>query len=175
MTVELDWFIQYNNAPFYRGWSSDLEEFANQYNMDDLKTVFDLDNASGYQLDFIGKLVGLDRPVRFIGDTGAWRRGLWREATFGGDASTSVVGLDDLSFKKILKVYCRQLNAPTTLNNIYSFLINAFGDYAFEVIAGNMEILVRLPNDLPANDVSIILNGVLTPPQGVEINYEIIP
>jgi hypothetical protein len=142
--------------------------------MDDLKRVYDLDTATGYQLDFIAKLVGLERPPRFVDDTGAWRRSLWRDGTWGGSGATTVVGLDDLSFRKILKMYCSQLNAPTTLNNIYDFLIGAFGDYAFEVIAGDLEILVRLPNDLTTNDISIILAGVLTPPQGVEINYEII-
>jgi len=172
--VNLDWFIQYNEAPFFQGWLADLQDFANQYNMDDLKRVYDLDEATGYQLDDIAKLVGLERPVRFVGDSGAWRRGLFREATWGGSGSSSVVGLDDLSFRKILKVHCSQLNAPTTLNNIYLFLINAFGDYDFEVIAENMEILIRLPSDLPANDVAIILTGIITPPQGVEVSYEII-
>ena len=173
--INLDYFIQYENSPFFREWLSDLEFLDNQYNMDDLKTVYDLDTATGYQLDFIAKLVGFSRPIRFIGDTGVWRTSVFRQGTWGGDGVVETIGLDDVSFRKILKVYCSQLNAPITINNIYRFLINAFGQYDYEVISGGLEITIRLPSDIPTNDLALILSGILIPPQGVEIIYELLP
>ena len=173
--IQLDYFIQYEKAVKLRGFISDLQFLGNQYNMCDLDPVFDLDNAIGYQLDYIGKLVGLERPINFINNSMLWRRGFWRVNNWGGSGSSIPVFLDDTSYIKLLKAYCSQLVQPVTLNNIYKVLIDGFGDYPFEVIAGGLEILIRIPPAVPDNDKTIIVSGIIIPPQGVNIIYEIIP
>ncbi len=174
MTINLDYFIQYGKSPKFQLWLSELQSFANDYNMDDLATTFDLENATGYQLDYIGKLVGYERPTRFVDDTAVWGDSFWGSANWGGSGTPDLIYLGDPSYRLILQVYCSQLTNPVTLNNIYTTLVNAFGDVGFEVIAGGLEIIIKVPDSLTTTQKDILLSGIIVAPQGVDISYEII-
>lgn len=174
MAVSLDTYIQYQDAPRLNNFITGLQNLLNQYNMDDLDRTLDINNATGYQLNYIGKLVGFSRPSALVDDSLNWDVDNWDEDNWGSD-SNNQVALSDSSYRKLLLAWCSQLFNVITVNSIYQTLDSAFGKENWVVVstAGNIEI--RIPNTVSANDIVLIRSGILQAPQGVTISYTVLP
>ena len=116
--------------------------------------AFDLDNATGEQLDIIGQYIGLKRLL-----------------TFQPQYDSPL--LDDYYYRLLLKVRISQNNWDGTMAGIQKIWNNIFPEYKITVVDNqDMSINIRITGLQTAFEHEIIRHGYVLPkPMGVLVNF----
>lgn len=147
-----------------------------------LITEFDIDTATGAQLDQVGLWAGVTRylgsaipPNYFAWDTVSvgWDSGEWYE---DGMPSGSSTVLTDAPFRVLIKskIGANQWDGTTPqLQAIMARVFTGTATYVFAVDEQNMTMTVALSGALPNNtELALLTKGYLVPkPAAVHINY----
>lgn len=168
-------FWQYKNAINIVGIRDEIFELFNKYSLDDFMFWFDVDTASGYQLDDIGALLDFPRPADFVGNDGVWDFSEWDNFTWAGDGTETSGYLLDEQYRKLLKIIIGQNLTPITINSIYQLLDSVFPNNIFEIVETVMNIELKIPPSMGAKDIILLTDsGVLRMPQGVNLQFTIV-
>lgn len=148
---------QHQNKPKFKAWLSAplaMLESCSEV-AENLYTHFDLDTATGKQLDIMGQVVGVGRRVDFQPGDGSSPR------------------LDDDTYRIVLKAKIIKNQWKGTLPELYDIWETLFSD-AFIVLQDNQDmsidaLIIGLFSDLQRD---LITHGYIIPkPLGVRINY----
>lgn len=147
-----------------------------------LPVEFDIDTATGVQLDVDGIWVGrsrrIDTPltgIYFAWDstlTDGWEAGVW-QGEF--DPTSGLVDLPDDAYRVLLKAKIAANNWDGTIPGAYAVWEEAFGAESVLVIQDNqdMSMVVGIAGSpLSSVEQALLLNGYIPlKPEGVKINY----
>jgi hypothetical protein len=152
----------------------------------DLKSLFDLDEATGVQLDTIGLWVGIARrvPVSLDGVYFSWNdedvsvgwgTGIWRGQF---DPLEGLSELDDSSYRLLLRAKIAANAWDGTVPGAYEIWEKTFGSGSTVLIQDNqdMSIVVGIANEnLNSVSQALLLKGLLPlKPAGVRINQYVV-
>lgn len=143
--------------------------------------LFDLDDAVGQQLDFVGQWVGRSRnialpltDVYFSWDTNAvgWDGGIWFEAF---DPTTGEFALPDDHYRLLLRAKIAANQWDGSIPGAYAAWSILLGPYDMSVLiqdGGDMSMLIAVLGNLPDPlTVALLTGGYLSlKPAGVHIN-----
>lgn len=149
-----------------------------------LKTVLDLDNAVGHQLDLVGKHIGISRVInaavlrRFFGFRGseqalAFGIGEWyRKRSPLSDS----VKLEDEDYRFLLKCQVAKNYQRTTVYGVNQTLLALFGRGANIVSNNNLTATVSIPKRLlnSFKEFALLNLDILPRPIGVKYLINII-
>ncbi|EIL88518.1 bacteriophage protein [Rhodanobacter fulvus Jip2] len=147
-----------------------------------LPQLFDLDEASGVQLDAVGEWVGQSRgltspidDVYFSWDTDGvgWDEGVWKRV---GDPSSGVTELDDTTFRLLLRAKIEANHWDGSMEKTVTILQKIFGPVGLTASITdnqNMTMTITIAGaGLPAIYKAIINGGYLPiKPMGVRVIY----
>ena len=156
--------------------------------LEDLITIYDIDNASGYLLDLIGDLVGQPREIvsyenltffGFEGDATAGTFGDLYNAQVGsrlissGEDSLVESGrttLLDPEYRLFIKLKILRNYTISTREDVIEAFASIFPDQEIGIEEGYMSIVISIDGDIDQNTVQLIIENDLAPrPSGVEI------
>ena len=123
--------------------------------LSDFNYYFDINFATGDQLDFIGSIVGTDRYVDFVLDNGTQR-------------------LDDEDYRVLIKAKIAKNHWNGTTESIFDIWNSLFPDVALNIIDNmDMTCLVFVSSSvLTQNQISMFFADLLVPrPVGVQYFY----
>lgn len=149
-----------------------------------ITAAFDLDTATGAQLDVIGLWVGIPRRINvpvsnvyFAWDTAGigWDQGVWFST---GDPSDSISVLDDDTYRLVLraKIAANNWDGTTiTAAPILNSIFNGRGTYVQLNDNGDMSFNVYIMGPEPSALKKALIAGDYIPvkPAGVRVNYGI--
>lgn len=143
--------------------------------------AFDLDQASGAQLDAIGLWVGVSRTVPlpltgvyFEWDGAAsvgWDNGFWKGEF---DPATGPVVMDDANYRTMIRAKIAANFWDGTFERLYETWVFVFGEDVIEVLDNQDMSLTVVYDDLALSTVEIaLLLGGAYPlkPMGVKMNF----
>lgn len=144
--------------------------------------AFDVDTATGVQLDIIGLWVGRSRRINsaFVGvyfawdDTAptGWESGVWKGVF---DPDSGLVDLPDDSYRRLIRAKIAANSWDGTIPDAYDVWESAFDAGSFILIQDNqdMTMLVGIAGSLLSIvDRELLTGGYLNlKPEGVRINY----
>lgn len=149
----------------------------------ELLTAFDIDTATGVQLDVVGQWVGIARQIAqpisgvfFSFDTASlgFDRGVWKGPF---DPDTGLINLDDELYRALLKAKVIMNGWDGTIDTIARALSALFQNQSTTgiVVLDNqdMTMTVGISGALPSSVALSMLEGNYVPikPSGVRINY----
>jgi hypothetical protein len=181
---------EYQNSTKFLEWMDSLiSRMVEAHNLvDSMEAAFDLDQASGAQLDTLGVIIGVSRylrvpipglffswydgssPTELLG----WELGSWRDNREGFSTEMSI--LPDDAYRQILKLKVIQNSWKGTLNELYTAwgIIFADEELTFSVVDNqDMTVDITILGSLIPATIQYILLGNEIPmkPAGVEVNY----
>lgn len=143
---------------------------------------YDLDVATGVQLDAIGKWIGISRNIAvpvagvfFAFDTAGvgFDQGTW----FGpGNSATGVTVLDDVSYRTLLRAKIGANHWDGTANSLLGILRDAFvGTTASFAVEDTQDMAMNIKYTsagLSSVQIALLTGNYLIPkPAGVKVNY----
>lgn len=143
---------------------------------------FDIDTATGVQLDAVGLWVGITRkietPLTGIyfawGGTASegWGAGVWKGEY---DPSSGLTSLPDDSYRKLLKTKIAANRWDGTIPGAYEALAGAFGDSTYILVQDNQDMSMTVGVSgaaLSSADKAILTGGYLPlKPAGIGVKY----
>ena len=156
---------------------SDLIEFYST-----LPSKFDIDVATGVQLDVLGEWVGRSRFVKipltgvyFTWDDTAlvgWNAGVWKGVF---DPDTGLTRLPDDAYRKLLKAKIAANNWDGTADQASAIFSSLFSSNSFVILQDNYNMTFGVllgGSELSAVDKALITGGYLPlKPQGVHLSW----
>jgi len=144
-----------------------------------LSSLFDVDSATGVQLDAIGLWVGVSRYVAlsvneyFSFDTAGvgWDQGVWWQV---GDATAQVTTLDDANYRLLIRAKIGANNWDGTLPTAKAILaaLVASDGATVSVVEGDMSVTWSFSSGVSAVTQAILTGGYLPlKPVGVSVSY----
>lgn len=150
--------------------------------LNSLIVEFDIDTATGVQLDVVGEWVGrsrrVDTPlvgVYFAWDdlaSSGWDSGVWKDIY---DPESGLVDLPDDAYRLLLKSKVAANNWDGTIQQAYEVWTSAFGTDTFLLIQDNQDMSMVV--GIAGQSLSIVEQALLTngyiplKPEGVRIDY----
>lgn len=147
-----------------------------------MQSLFDVDTATGEQLDTIGLWVGVSRRLEvplnvfFSWNTNSlgWNEGQWNGAH---QAGTTTILLDDDTYRRLMKTVIRANHWDGTLVQYQEIMQTFFPDNIFRAVDNQdmtMTLFVVTGPPLSNIDVQMLTTGPLSKikPAGVGINIE---
>ena len=126
--------------------------------LDNFNTLFNLDVATGVQLDDIGSLVGISRTLPI-------------------DNADINPTLDDNAYRKVIRAKIMKNHWDGTMEGMYEIVSILYPNLVFDIIDNqDMTMAVYISNiGLSAQDKALLFNGFILPtPSGVGTNYHTI-
>ncbi|NII73272.1 hypothetical protein FHW84_001841 [Dyella sp. SG562] len=158
--------------------------FVNQFNAtSDMVKAFDLDQASGVQLDAVGLWAGLSRAIRvpignvyFAWDTlgVGWDQGVWKRAS---DPATGITLLDDHSYRLLIRAKIGANHWDGSNEDSVAILNGIFAPEGLTpTLTDNQDMTMTISlagGQLSALSKALIDGGYIpVRPCGVLVNYE---
>ena len=175
---------QHRNKPRFEATvSTEVDPYVGiQRVMESLPESFDLDTATGVQLDVIGEWAGRSRrlPIPLTGvyfawdDTTAtgWEGGTWRGPY---DPDSGLIELPDDAYRTLLKAKIASNNWDGTIPGAYTIWDAAFNTQSILVLQDNqdMSMIVGVAGQLLGTVERALLTGGYIPlkPAGVQVHY----
>lgn len=143
-----------------------------------LSESFDIDTATGEQLDILGAWIGRPRRIEtpltgvyFAWDSApGWESGVWQGAF---DPDSGLVDLPDDAYRLLLKAKIAANSWDGSVNSAYDIWSNIFDNDIILLIQDNqdMSIVIGIVGDsLSAVERSLLINGYIPlKPAGVEV------
>ena len=153
---------------------------------------YNIDTSTGYELDVIGKWVGLSRDVYppitieeggafawdLVGETG-WDQALWADESSGEIIGTSVTELPDEIYRLFLKAKIAANRWDGTIEGMYAAWRGAFGPETGLAVLDNQNMsLTMVMFGIPDTGIlrTLLAEGYLPlKPAGVSVNYQLVP
>lgn len=147
-----------------------------------LPADFDIDTATGVQLDAVGAWIGRGRRIAtpLVGvyfswddlDSDGWESGIWKGEL---DPDSGLVDLPDDSYRMLLKAKISANNWNGSIPDAYAIWVSVFGDESILLIQDNqdMSMVIGIAGEpLDAVEQALLINGYIPlKPEGVHINY----
>jgi hypothetical protein len=144
--------------------------------------AFDIDTATGVQLDAVGLWIGRSRRidaalvgVYFAWDdtaTTGWDSGVWQGVH---DPDSGLVDLPDDSYRRLLRAKIATNSWDGTIPDAYAVWESAFGGGSFILMQDNqdMTMVVGIAGELLSSvDRALLIGGYLNlKPEGVRVSY----
>lgn len=143
---------------------------------------FDIDTATGVQLDVVGEWVGRSRRIDtpLVGvyfawddlDSTGWDSGVWKDIH---DPESGLVDLPDDAYRLLLKSKVAANNWDGTIPQAYEVWTSAFGTGTYLLIQDNQDMSMVV--GIAGQPLSIVEQALLTKgyiplkPEGVRIDY----
>lgn len=147
---------------------------------------FDIDTATGKQLDTLGIWIGIPRriPVPLVGVYFAWDDSAvgWGSGVWQGpfDPDSGLVDLSDDSYRFLLNAKIAANNWDGTIPAAYAIWESIFSDESFLIITDNQDMSMSIGiagRTLSIVDHALLVNGLLPiKPSGVRVSqYNVAP
>lgn len=170
-------YAQYRNKPKAVKWYRITPEMAGQFEIiyNSIRLSYDIDKATGDQLDVLGRIVVIDRSyeAQIVFDGTQWGGS---DAQFGGDdsmfsAASGITNAEvsDSIFRKLIKAKIAKNNSDATIDGIISALEFITDDTKIKVIdAEDMSFSIEFGMALTEIDKMLLTQFSIVPkPQGV--------
>lgn len=121
-------------------------------------TLFNLDNATGQQLDDLGSLVGISRTLPI-------------------DNEDIDPVLSDDSYRKVIKAKIMRNRWDGTMQGMRQIMSKLYSNIPYDIVDNqNMTITIYITDpQISAEDKALLFNGFILPkPAGVGVEYQII-
>ncbi len=144
-------FIKYVKATL--DMSSPIVDVLNEFN-----TLFNLNVATGVQLDDIGSLVGISRTLPI-------------------DNVDIDPVLDDITYRKVIRAKILKNHWDGTMQGMQTILSTLYPGLPCDIIDNQDMTMTVYINDptISAQDKALLFNGFILPkPSGVGVNYQIV-
>jgi len=174
-------YWQYRNSPKLREWMQILPRIAQDQiegPIQQVVDILDIDNASGEQLEIIGRIAGIERPrirsdalqvFACNGTIGAQPYGAAPYREPGADLPTIL--LPDYLYRVLIKAKIRRNNGSATLDDVKESVDFIFGVDSTVIDGQSMSMsTVWFEGDVAANLLVMVQEFDIIPrPQGVNI------
>lgn len=132
-------------------WCGELDKV--KENIVDLLSQIDIDNATGYSLDIIGRRVGVSRTLPSFASKGyfawkgavggkGWNKGVWYRY---GESTTDTIVLEDFDFRFLIKAKILRNFQDGSLDYILNALVKLFGSNVNLIDNYDMTCTILLP------------------------------
>ncbi|MDR0454708.1 MAG: DUF2612 domain-containing protein [Deferribacteraceae bacterium] len=189
--------LQYSDMPKAKGeMTAIIGNFSKIYSLyENFRSEFDLDAATGKQLDLIGKIIGLQRNVpyaiakRFFGFSEYEKSGAFADKNdsflavypFADKFSPKYTNfqMDDYTYRLFIKLkIAKNISSVYMISGertgIQEAALNAFGAAAYVIDNLNMTLTIYINNKIAELIEYIVSLDLLPRPQGVSYKYVII-
>lgn len=158
-------------------WCGELDTVME--NVSDLLAQLDIDTASGYSLDIIGRRVGVSRTLPSFASKGyfawkgavggkGWNKGVWYRY---GESTTGTVVLEDFDFRFLIKTKILRNFQNGSLDYIFNSLVKLFGDNVNLTDNHDMTCTILLPLSTLREAQVYMLNELDILPRPVGVKY----
>lgn len=172
MKFDLMW--QYQNLEDLQRFKTKFRAYVRDFY---LENITDLDNASGYSLDLIGKILGIDRRPAVVNIGGfVWNQSLWNSPDdLWNDSqipNEEVKPISDGLFRKVLKVRAMQQAEKRTIENLIKYLEQVFDNLIWTYTNNVNDVIINYDGSTVTMEEKAILDsGFILPPQGTTITF----
>ena len=140
-----------------------------------LGNITDLDSASGYSLDLIGKILGFDtRPAVSNASGFVWNQSLWNNEDWNDSqfSNVEVKNISDGLFRKVLQVRARQQYERRTIKNLLSYLDSIFDNLTYTYTNDIKDVIISYDSSsVTMEEQAVLDSGFILPPQGCTIEF----
>lgn len=163
-------FWQYSQFEDLKNFSSKIEEYVSTFK---LGVTNDIDTVVGYDLDILGKIIGIDRrPIVVLQEGALYGTDKWGTGKYGGaiqEAETQYISDDN--FRKILQARSKQLLEPRTLNNLLETITEILPNMIFTYDTSTVfEITIEYQlSSIDVEEEAIMEGGYFLTSQGCEL------
>ncbi|MEE1282184.1 MAG: hypothetical protein UHK60_08065 [Acutalibacteraceae bacterium] len=134
--------FQYKNSPKIKTIYEGLYNLAVQASPDDLKNVYDLDNAAGEWLNLIGSNCNVPRWYAALNDAFTLDIDYLDDPTIVLDGQEG--SINDFKYRALIKLSLFRRRKAFSIPNIYAVLKEAFNPYSIDIIEGNATMTINL-------------------------------
>ena len=134
--------FQYKNSPKIKTIYEGLYALAVQASPDDLKNIYDLDNARGKWLDLIGTNCNVPRWYAALNDAFTLDVDYLDDPTIVLDGKEG--SINDVKYRALIKLSLYRRRKAFSIPNIYEVLMEAFNPYSIDIIEGDATMTIDL-------------------------------
>ena len=160
-------------------WCGELDKA--KENIADLLLQIDIDSASGYSLDIIGRRVGVSRQLPSFASKGyfswlgakggkGWNKGVWYRY---GESTTGTVVLEDFDFRFLIKAKILRNFQNGSLDYVFDSLVRLFGNNVNITDNYDMTCTILLPLSTLREAQVYMLSELDILPRPVGVKYTI--
>lgn len=134
--------FQYKNSPKIKTIYEGLYNLAVQASPDDLKNVYNLDNATGNWLNLIGDNCNVPRWYAALNDAFTLDVDYLDDPTIILDGNEG--SINDAKYRALIKLSLFRRRKAFSIPNIYEVLKEAFNPYSIDIIEGDATMTIDL-------------------------------
>lgn len=170
MQFKLMW--QYGSFTDLNKLNTDLTAYVSDFYMG---SITDIDTATGYSLDLLGKIIGIDkRPAvtnyaNLVWNESNWNNEVWNASNTPTD---EIKPISDSLFRRLLQVRSRQLLEPRTINNLIEYIDFIFPTMTWNYVNNVKDVTVNYDSSgLTEEEKAIFDIKFILVPQGARLTF----
>lgn len=151
------------------------QEFTNYVSDFFMGNITNLDTATGFSLDLIGKIIGVDkRPAVLNFSNLVWNESNWNNEVWNSSNTPTdeIKPISDDLYRRLLQVRSRQLLEPRTINNMIEYIDYIFPTMTWTYTNNVKDVTVDYDGSTLTQEEKAIFDlPFLLIPQGCRLNF----
>jgi|GEM_PF-4251227 len=172
--MKYEYFWQYNDLEDLAGFRDDLRAYIRDFY---LVNITNLDTVVGFNLDLLGKILGIDRRPAVVNIGGfVWNQSNWNSLNdLWNDSQVpneEIKPISDGLYRKVLKVRAMQQAEKRTIENLIGYLDQVFDNLVWTYTNNINDVIINYDGSTVTQEEKAVLDsGFILPPQGCTITF----